>query len=90
MEESYPIGINPRALNCLELINGELKQKAIDQSLIINSWDIYGGSRRVASMESTTVYGTTRGGINLMLYEEALKYKEIEIKFNHKLIGIDF
>ena len=58
--------------------------------MIINSWDIYGGSRRVASMESTTVYGTTRGGINLMLYEEALKYKEIEIKFNHKLIGIDF
>ena len=45
----------------------------------------------MASLESTTVYGTTRGGINLLLYEEALKHKEsIEINFNHKLIGIDF
>jgi hypothetical protein len=42
-------------------------------------------------LKSGTVYGTTRAGVNLLLYEEALKHSDnIKIHFNHKLNKIDF
>lgn len=41
-------------------------------------------------MDSGVVFGTSRGKINILLYEEALKSTLIEVKFNHKLEEIDF
>ena len=77
-------------MNCFNLINHELKAKAIKMGKVINSWDIYAGTRRVASLASTTVYGTTRGGVNLLLYEEALNHSDqIKIFFNHKVTKVD-
>lgn len=45
----------------------------------------------MASINSGTTYGTTRAGVNLLLFEEALKHpNNIKINFNHKLNKIDF
>jgi len=90
-EHSYPIGINPRSLKCLETIDPLLKNLMIESGLIIKSWDIYGGSRKVASVESNTVYGTTRNTVNTILHDYIIKNSiNIDIKYNYKLDKIDF
>jgi kynurenine 3-monooxygenase len=88
-EQSYPIGINPRTLHTLSLISPELEEKAISSGIIINAWEIFAGSRRVAKQNSGTVYGTSRAKVNLLLYEIALEEKLIKINFNHKLINMN-
>ncbi len=40
-EQSYPIGINPRALHTLNLISPELEQEAKSTGIIINAWEIF-------------------------------------------------
>jgi 2-polyprenyl-6-methoxyphenol hydroxylase-like FAD-dependent oxidoreductase len=53
--ESYPIGLNPRALHTMNLISPSLKQRIMDVGRVINSWDIYGkGGRMVAQQASTS------------------------------------
>ena len=89
-EESYPIGINARALHCFREIAPELEQRALAESVQIDGWHIYGGSRRVAALDSGTVFGTTRGGVNLMLYERAQQTPNVRVHFSHKLRNIDF
>lgn len=44
--------------------------------------------RKVAELSAGTVYGTTRAGVNLLLYEEAVRLN-IKIHFGHKLSKID-
>jgi kynurenine 3-monooxygenase len=91
-ESSYPIGINPRSLTCFREIDQELEQQMINASLLIKSWDIYGGKNKVASVDSNTVYGTTRNTVNSILYEyvNSNSNSNIDIKYNHKLQNIDF
>lgn len=90
-EESYPIGINPRALHCLRSIDPALEQQALRESCPISAWEIYGGgTRRVARLDSGTVHGTTRGGVNTMLYERARTTAGVTIHFNHSLRAIDW
>ena len=90
LEESYPIGINPRAIHCLEMIDPDLKKSALQESRLVNAWQIFGGSRMVADLRSETVYGTTRGSVNLFLYQYAACCKNITIHFGHKLRDIHF
>lgn len=91
IEDSYPIGINPRALHCLRDIDPELEQQAIEEGRIIDSWQIFGGEKMVAEAKSGTVYGTTRGGLNMLLYNYAVsKLENVSILFNHKLKGVKF
>lgn len=88
-EESYPIGINPRTIHCLNRINPDLSRRAKEAGLLVDSWDIYGGTTRVASLSSKTVFGTTRGHVNLLLYEEVLRNPSIQVHFGHRLNDID-
>jgi kynurenine 3-monooxygenase len=88
-EQSYPIGINPRTLHTLSQISPVLEEKAKTSGIIINAWEIFAGSTRVARQISGTVYGTSRAKVNLLLYEVALEHKLIKINFNHKLININ-
>lgn len=53
-EESYPIGINPRALHTLFEIDPQLERRAIREGRIVDSWEIYGGSRQVRSYSCET------------------------------------
>lgn len=87
---SYPIGINPRALKCLEMIDPKLKSEAISRGMLIDAWDIYGGESRVAHLESKVVFGTTRGDVNAMLYEYCCTHcPSIFIMFNHRVTALD-
>ena len=57
LEQSYPIGINPRTLHALRLIDEKLAEEAIQNSVLVKGWQIYAGSRMVANLTSDTVYG---------------------------------
>ena len=89
-EESYPIGINPRALHCLNRIDPKLEGKAKEEGSLVNAWHIYGGDRKVADLASGTVYGTTRGDVNHLLYQQALECPAITIVLGHRLREVDF
>lgn len=87
-QQSYPIGINPRTLHTLSLIEKSLEEKAISTGIIVDAWHIYGGPMKVADLKSGSVYGTTRGGMNVLLYEKAVE-RGVKVVFNHKLTGVD-
>jgi 2-polyprenyl-6-methoxyphenol hydroxylase-like FAD-dependent oxidoreductase len=57
---------------------------------IIDAWQVFVGTRQVADVRSGNVYGTTRGGMNMLLYEAAQQHAQIKIMFNHKLREINF
>lgn len=88
VDESYPIGINPRALHCLECIDPALRQQAETEGRIVDAWHIYGGDRKVADLKSGTVFGTTRGGVNTILYKYALTAPGVTVHFNHKIADL--
>eukprot|EP01051_Picozoa_sp_SAG22_P012662 SAG22_NODE_1337_length_4697_cov_2.318182_2_plen_544_part_00 len=88
-EESYPIGLNPRALRCLERIDPALADRARDTGKIVDAWKIFGGTRMVAELRSGVVVGTSRGKVNVLLYEAAAAHPGIAIEFGHKLVDLD-
>ena len=88
--ESYPIGINPRALHCLKRIDPKLEEKVKEEASLVDAWHIYGGDRNVADLKRGTVYGTTRGDVNHQLYQQALECPAIIIVLGHRLREIDF
>ena len=90
LQESYPIGVNPRGLHTLGEISDHLKDACITTGMVVDSWEIFGGSRKVADLKSGHVYGTSRGKVNILLAEEAAKSGLIEVKFNHRLREIRF
>lgn len=89
-EQSYPIGVNCRGLNTLAEINVAIEKEIKETGRVIDSWQIFAGSRRVAMQESGVVFGTSRAKVNLVLLEAARKSPLIKILFNHKLIDINF
>lgn len=87
-EQSYPIGINPRAVHTFKNIDESLADKAISTGVIIDAWQIYAGKTMVADLKSGSVYGTTRGGVNTMLYDKAIE-RGIKIIFGHRIASVD-
>ena len=90
-EESYPIGINPRGLYTLEQISPALEQVIKKEGKVINSWQIFAGTRRVAKLDSGVVYGTSRGKVNLILlqYLQTHHADTCNVHFHHKLHSLD-
>ena len=86
--ESYPIGINPRGLHALNILCHDAFKEVEKNGSVVNSFDIYSGSRNVASVACGTVLGHTRYGVTDALYQQAKK-AGIDIKFGHKLIDLD-
>ena len=72
IDESYPIGVNARGLHTLKQIDEKLAQSVLDTGKMVNSWQIYGGKQMVAEQLSGTVLGTSRGKVNILLYEAVL------------------
>lgn len=70
-EESYPIGVNPRGLRVLEMVNPEIR-KAIEVAGVIDGWSITKPDKEIARLPSGTVIGSTRGRVVAALYDEAL------------------
>jgi len=89
LEESYPIGVNPRGMNVVEKINSDLKNK-VGSDAPVEAWSIYAGSRRVVHFPSGTTVGTTRGQLVENLYAECEGNDKINIWLGWKLCGIDF
>ena len=89
IESSYPIGINPRALKCLETIDPELKKDALSRGMLIDAWDIYGGESRVAHLESKVVHGTSRGDINALLDSYVSRIGKVTIHFGHRITSLE-
>lgn len=69
-QESYPIGVNPRGLRTLDLVNAALRPE-IELAGFVDSWSINSNGRQVAQQESGVVVGTTRGAVVAGLYKEA-------------------
>lgn len=88
LHESYPIGINPRGLNALKILGHDAFEEVQRTGAVVNSFDVYSGSRNVYSGACGTVLGHTRYGVTVALYKQAKK-AGIEIKFGHKLIDLD-
>eukprot|EP00697_Spironema_sp_BW2_P011570 gnl/Spiro4/27301_TR13589_c0_g1_i1.p1 gnl/Spiro4/27301_TR13589_c0_g1~~gnl/Spiro4/27301_TR13589_c0_g1_i1.p1 ORF type:complete len:511 (+),score=148.08 gnl/Spiro4/27301_TR13589_c0_g1_i1:40-1533(+) len=90
IEESYPIGINPRTLKFLELINPALADTARHQGSLISAWQIFSGERMVANLPSGVVWGTTRAAVNQMLMDEVTQNsRNITIHFSHRLASLN-
>ena len=81
-EESYPIGVNPRGLRVLEMVDKVMRGSgqfgengSIDvASGVVNGWCIHDGKKQVALAKSGTVLGTTRGAVVSELYKVCLLY----------------
>ena len=74
VDESYPIGVNSRALKTLDIIHPDLANEVRNTGSIVDSWQVYIGKTRLAKMNSKVVYGTSRGKVNLLLYDWARKH----------------
>ena len=61
--ESYPIGINPRGMRTLKMVNPAMEQ-AIDVATgMVAAWSIMAPTKQIARSKSGTVLGTTRGAV---------------------------
>ncbi|KAH3742559.1 FAD-dependent oxidoreductase [Pelomyxa schiedti] len=89
-DNSYPIGINPRALHALRRISPALATRAVDSGLVVDGWRIMAKTTQIASIDSGKVIGTTRALINKLLYEEACTIPNISFHFGHRLLSVDF
>ncbi|ETW07245.1 hypothetical protein H310_01809 [Aphanomyces invadans] len=88
--ESYPIGVNPRGLHAIESVAPQVAQRIRSEGHVVDAWEIYAGRRRVAKLESGVVYGTSRGNVNLHLWEACQGHPNIEAHMRHKLKSMDF
>jgi kynurenine 3-monooxygenase len=89
-QESYPIGVNPRGLHTLSLIDPGLCDKLKSVGTRVDSWQIFVGPRRVGISQSGVTFGTSRARLNRMLADAALAEPLIEVTFGHRLSAIDF
>ncbi|OQR81007.1 hypothetical protein ACHHYP_16865 [Achlya hypogyna] len=88
-EQSYPIGVNPRGLHAIASVAPQIADRVKAEGRVIDAWEIFAGSRRVAKQISGVVFGTSRGNVNLRLWEEAKATPLITIHMNHRLRHID-
>ncbi|RHY56865.1 hypothetical protein DYB30_005402 [Aphanomyces astaci] len=89
--QSYPIGVNPRGLHAIESVAPDVAQRIRSEGHVIAAWEIYAGPRRVAKQVSGVVYGTSRGNVNLHLWNACTKCPHaITLRMNHRLQSMDF
>ena len=90
VEESYPIGVNARSLHTCAAIDLALADAVRASGTLVDSWDIYAGYRRVASLTSGVVYGSSRAKINRLLYDHCLSLPNVTVHFGLRLESMDF
>ncbi|KAF0700976.1 Aste57867_8422 [Aphanomyces stellatus] len=90
--QSYPIGINPRGMHAIEIAGAPATADGIRaSSRPIHAWDIFVGSRRVASLASGgSTLGTSRGHVNVYLMDACVAHSQITVHMNHTLYSMDF
>ena len=96
-EESYPIGVNPRGLRVLSMVDkcfagsGQFGENgAIDVATgVVNGWCIHDGKKQIALAKSGTVMGTTRGVVVSELYKVAARTSGLDLHLGYKLVGAD-
>mmetsp|Transcript_12349 Transcript_12349/g.35523 ORF Transcript_12349/g.35523 Transcript_12349/m.35523 type:complete len:454 (+) Transcript_12349:46-1407(+) len=86
-EESYPIGVNPRGLRTLAMV--EPTMEVGDTSAKVEAWSIWEGSRRVALLPSGTVVATTRGHVVTELWRVAQQTEGVTIRMGMNLRDVD-
>ena len=74
-EESYPIGVNPRGLRVLEMVDPALRH-AIEVAGVIEGWSIRKPDSEIARLPSGTVVGSTRGRVVAALHAKAVEAAE--------------
>uniref|UniRef100_A0A7R9Z1H9 FAD-binding domain-containing protein n=1 Tax=Pseudictyota dubia TaxID=2749911 RepID=A0A7R9Z1H9_9STRA len=90
LEESYPIGVSPRGLRALKEISPAAFEQVQTTGALVNSWDIYGGNRQVAQVQSGTTLGHTRFSVMDALYQQVEKTSPaIDVHFGTKLTALD-
>lgn len=90
VENSFPIGVNPRGQETLRQISPELLQKLKDGGRPIEAFNVWSGTRRIANLESGTLIAATRAHVTQLLLEEAQRTDGIAIKTDHRLVDLDF
>lgn len=88
-EESYPIGVNPRGMKTLRLVdpgievaNGSITEK-------IHGWSIRDRAREIARLPSGTVIGTTRGKVVSELWRVAQQTRGVSFEMGMDLRSVD-
>ncbi|CAK4700306.1 hypothetical protein LEN26_020012 [Aphanomyces euteiches] len=90
-EQSYPIGVNPRGLHAIASAAPEVTARIRNDARVIDSIEIFAGQKLVAKLPSGLTYGTSRGNVNLFLWEVCSKQPEkITLVKNHRLHSMDF
>ncbi|KAJ3338738.1 kynurenine 3-monooxygenase, mitochondrial precursor [Gonapodya sp. JEL0774] len=75
-EESYPIGVNLRGIRALGSIGGPALASQLQNSgTIIDSFDIYGGKRRVAQAVGGTIWSQTRFAVTKAIYDACIEFE---------------
>lgn len=87
--DSYPIGVNPRGQQTLRKIDPTLLEALRAQGEVVEAFNIYAGRRRVATLASGTLIGTTRAFLTGLLHERASAVDAITLHLGHKLTGLD-
>ena len=89
-EESYPIGVNPRGMKVLKMVDPSLEQQIdITKFGKIAGWSITDPKKEIARLASGTVVGTTRGKVVAELYKRACETPNVDVKLNRKLVRAD-
>ena len=88
-ENSYPVGVNVRGNNALTKLFAPKEINIQSMGLRVDQWKIFvGPGINVATFDSGLVTGTSRAGVNTILYEEAQR-RGIQVLFGHKARAVD-
>jgi kynurenine 3-monooxygenase len=88
-EESYPIGVNPRGMRTLRLIDPAMQVSYGSVAEKIQGWSIRDGAREIALLPSGTVLGTTRGKVISELMQVAQATRGIKFEMGMELRSVD-
>lgn len=88
-DNSYPIGVNRRGQEALRRIDPALLQALREEGEVVDAFNIYAGTRRVAHLKSGTLIATTRAFLTRLLLERAQATEAITYVPGHKLASLD-
>lgn len=88
--ESYPIGVNPRGIQTLRMVDPALEAAIeVASSGKVKAWSVRGKDTELARLPSGTVIGTTRGKVVSALFGEAQATEGLTLRMGMKLVRAD-
>ncbi|GAB3623628.1 hypothetical protein GCM10027418_17110 [Mariniluteicoccus endophyticus] len=86
---SYPIGVNLRGQETLRRIDPSLLGRLRAEGEVVAAFNIYSGTRKVASLKSGTLIATTRAFLTRLLFERVRETEGITYMPGYALARVD-